>query len=178
MFSGIRQVVELLYVGEGDLNPKIPFGCSRQSGEGRSVGAHSHLKSSVTGEPGVPAAVTDTVTPALPSGFGRGPPIPDRIRPAAQRRGCSPATYASHVGLAKSYAEEAASRGYWSLDKTVCPAHIDDVLLRQLIEEYATETACSYCGNVNTDESPIAATGPCPRVLDTLNPGMFLGEAR
>ena len=62
------------------------------------------------------------------------------------------------MGFAKSYAEEAASRGYWSLDKTVCPTHIDDVLLRQLIAEYATETACSYCGNVNTDESPIAAT--------------------
>lgn len=109
----------------------------------------------MTGERGVPAAVTDTVTPALSRGSLEVPRFPGRIRPAAQRRGCSPATYAARVGLAKSYAEEAASRGYWSLNKRVCPAHIDDVLLQKLIEESATETTCSYCDNA--DGSPIAA---------------------
>jgi hypothetical protein len=45
------------------------------------------------------------------------------------------------VGFAKSWAEIEASRGYGSSEKSVCPEHVDDAVLKQLISDYATETS-------------------------------------
>lgn len=49
--------------------------------------------------------------------------------------------YARAVGFAKSWAEIEASRGYGSSEKSVCPEHVDDAVLKQLISDYATETS-------------------------------------
>jgi hypothetical protein len=62
------------------------------------------------------------------------------------------------VGFAKSWAEIEASRGYGSSEKSVCPEHVDDAVLKRLISDYATETSCSYCDRSGADEDLIAAS--------------------
>jgi hypothetical protein len=55
----------------------------------------------------------------------------------------------------KREAEESASRGYSFCDKSVCPDHVDDAVLKELIREYASEESCSYCGKLGTEDAPI-----------------------
>lgn len=62
------------------------------------------------------------------------------------------------MGFVKSQAAEEAARGYGSSEKSVCPEHVDDVVLKQLIGEYATEASCSYCVRCTADGDPIAAS--------------------
>lgn len=62
------------------------------------------------------------------------------------------------MGFFKSQAAEEASRGYGSSEKSVCPEHVDDVVLKQLIGEYATEPSCSYCNRSDAGGDPIAVS--------------------
>jgi hypothetical protein len=62
------------------------------------------------------------------------------------------------VGFVKSQAAEDATRGNGSSEKSVCPEHVDDAVLKRLIGEYATEDSCSYCDRGTTDGDAIAAS--------------------
>ncbi|MBW0019874.1 MAG: hypothetical protein JO236_20315 [Mycobacterium sp.] len=42
--------------------------------------------------------------------------------------------------------------------KSVCADHVDDVALKQLIRDYATETSCSYCNISDADGESIAVS--------------------
>lgn len=70
--------------------------------------------------------------------------------------GAPPQNYARGVGFAKSRAELEASRGYGSSLKSVCPDHVDDGALKQLIIDCATESSCGYCDRTGGEEEPIA----------------------
>lgn len=61
------------------------------------------------------------------------------------------------MGYVKAQAEREAARGYGSMEKAVCPRHVDDAVLKKLIGDYATEMSCNYCDASPTDEEPIAA---------------------
>lgn len=70
---------------------------------------------------------------------------------------CPGADYAADVGLFKAQAAAEAARGYASSEKTVCPEHVNDAALKQLIRDYATEESCSYCDRSGVGDEPIAA---------------------
>ena len=55
------------------------------------------------------------------------------------------------------FTKRALERGYAFSDKTICSEHIDDPVLKTLISDCATESSCSYCGTVGTDDAPVAA---------------------
>lgn len=60
------------------------------------------------------------------------------------------------TGFMKRMMEEEWERGWSSADdKWVCPDHVEDYALEQLIRETATSTACSYCSR--EARKPIAA---------------------
>jgi len=63
------------------------------------------------------------------------------------------------VGFAKNAMMAAAEDGYWSSDKSICPAHLDDPYLRALLESNLDEETCSYCGASGEGaEEPVAAS--------------------
>lgn len=60
------------------------------------------------------------------------------------------------MGFVKRMMEEAWERGWRSVgEKWVCPDHVEDYALEQLIRENATSTTCSYCSREARE--PIAA---------------------
>jgi hypothetical protein len=61
------------------------------------------------------------------------------------------------MGYVKSQAELQAARGYGSSGKSVCPDHVDDNVLKQLIADYASDASCSYCSVSGTEDAPVAA---------------------
>lgn len=53
--------------------------------------------------------------------------------------------------------EEVEARGCGFSDKAICPDHVDDVILRKLIETRLCESACSFCGRFGAEDTPVAA---------------------
>jgi hypothetical protein len=53
--------------------------------------------------------------------------------------------------------EEVEARGCGFSDKAICPDHVDDVVLRKLIEMSLCESACSFCGRFGAEDTPVAA---------------------
>jgi len=67
--------------------------------------------------------------------------------------------YALTVGFTKSQAEEEASHGYGSSDKSVRPEHVDDAVLRELTLENTTESSCSYFNRSRANHAAVITTG-------------------
>ncbi|WP_159928314.1 hypothetical protein [Rhodococcus sp. WAY2] len=62
------------------------------------------------------------------------------------------------MGFAKEQQLQDSTRGFVSSGKAICPDHIPDEALKQHIQDYALEAACSFCPAMGTDDGePIAA---------------------
>lgn len=61
------------------------------------------------------------------------------------------------MGFTREAWEAQASQGYSFSSKSICPAHVDDAVLKDLIRERLSEESCSYCDKLGTADDPIAA---------------------
>lgn len=68
-------------------------------------------------------------------------------------------------------AEEAAiGRGYRGTDRTVCPSHVGDSVLKAAIQDNLSEPTCSYCDVSGSASEPVAA--PLDALLETFMVGV------
>jgi len=57
----------------------------------------------------------------------------------------------------KNAEEEAIGRGYRGTDRTVCPSHVGDSVLKAAIQDNLSEPTCSYCDVSGSATEPVAA---------------------